>query len=119
MTLVNSRSVGFFVARKFDDRHVTCQNAGGYPRILYAVVCYYFSIIIINIIVKNYLFLLIKAPSVILWSDIISIGHFFPVRQTDCIDCIILYVLLEWPKIDNAPRQVFFNSEQRKQSAWT
>ena len=26
--------------------HVTCQNAGGYPRILYAVVCYYFSIII-------------------------------------------------------------------------
>ena len=52
MTLVNSRSVGFFVARKFDDRHVTCQNAGGYPRILYAVVCYYFSIIIINIIVN-------------------------------------------------------------------
>ena len=37
----------------------------------------------------------------------------------DCIDCIILYVLLEWPKIDNAPRQAFFNSEQRKQSAWT
>ena len=30
--------------------HVTCQNEGGYPRILYAVVCYYFSIIIINII---------------------------------------------------------------------
>ena len=53
MTLVNSRSVGFFVARKFDDRHVTCQNAGGYPRILYAVVCYYFSIIIINIIVNQ------------------------------------------------------------------
>ena len=52
MTLVNSRSVGFFVARKFDDCHVTCQNEGGYPRILYAVVCYYFSIIIINIIVN-------------------------------------------------------------------
>ena len=34
--------------------HVTCQNAGGYPRILYAVVCYYFSIIIINIIVNYY-----------------------------------------------------------------
>ena len=54
MTLVNSRSVGFFVARKFDDCHVTCQNTGGYPRILYAVVCYYFSIIIINIIVNYY-----------------------------------------------------------------
>ena len=54
ITLVNSRSVGFFVARKFDDCHVTCQNEGGYPRILYAVVCYYFSIIIINIIVNYY-----------------------------------------------------------------
>ena len=54
ITLVNSRSVGFFVARKFDDCHVTCQNEGGYPRILYAVVCYYFSIIIINIIVNFY-----------------------------------------------------------------
>ena len=49
--------------------HVTCQNAGGYPRILYAVVCYYFSIIIINIIVNYYYILLYS-----LWFSPTAIG---------------------------------------------